>query len=140
MSPRHSSHHFFYVVFPQVVCLPSFQEQSSAFRTLSQPSLLTLKLQTLSPTGCKNLQNSAPLIFQANGFVKCYLCVFPCVLLSLPFSVTLYFLLSGAPMIHVFPKLCLYTSYPLQCGLFSSFSCEVCSVSILMVSGIFRMI
>ena len=46
----------------------------------------SLKLQALSPTGCKNSQNSAPLTFQANGYGETF---FLCVPLCIPLPLAL---------------------------------------------------
>lgn len=63
---RCSSDHCFHAVRLQVICRPPLQEQYNALGLyLSQVSWLS-KLQALSATGCKKLQNLAPLAFQAN--------------------------------------------------------------------------
>lgn len=67
-----------HTVCPQVVFLPSLQKQHSALQALSQPSLLA----GFKPHLLLEVKNSAPLVFQANGFGEEFFLCLPGVLLS----------------------------------------------------------
>ena len=49
---------------------------------------MPLRLQSLSPTDCKNSWKSAPFVFSANGFGELFFCAFLCTPLSLAFLVS----------------------------------------------------
>lgn len=108
--------------------LTFLQKQPQCPLILPEPSTLTFK--TL-PSGCKNLGNLGPLTFQTS----CYGGLFnSCSPLSVSLSLTLLcacsFLLTIVAMINLSPKPCLHASCLLQNGLFSTFSCRYCSVSL----------
>lgn len=52
----------------QVVCPPSPQEHCDDLKASHWPCCRPLELQSLSPTGCKNSENSASLVFPVSGF------------------------------------------------------------------------
>lgn len=118
---------------PCVVCLPSLQAQPTALWALFHPNPLTFKLQALSPSGCKNSPNLAPLFFQASGFRETFLLWVP-LCAPLPHHIILLCdcisFPSTSPMICFSLKPYIHTFYLLWCGLLSLFSFGVCSVRI----------
>ena len=90
----------------QVVCLPFLQENYNPLQSLSQPSLLIFKLQAVSHAGSMKSQNSACLIFKANGFGEMFSLCIPLALLNN--HGTLH---SISPAIYFSPKLHFCTSY-----------------------------
>ena len=99
-----------------------------------------LELQALSSTDCHNSQNPSLLASQANCYGDFFLCVLPHGNLSLTLLCNHSSLPATASMILLSPKPHLCTSYLLQCGLFFTFSCGVCSASLQVISSGFRMI
>lgn len=98
-----------------------------------------LQLLALSPIGCKNPQNSAALVFPANGFGEVLSLFVPlCALFSLAFLHDHSSFASAPPLICFSPKPRLPPFYLLQCGLLLAVRC-VLSVFRL-ISGVSRII
>lgn len=94
-----------------------------------------LNLQTLGSNACKNLQESAILVFPVSGFREVFLLCNPlhpafslCVSLSILRDQGS--LLSTAPVILSSLESCLCTSYLPQCGFFCLSSSAACSLGI----------
>lgn len=127
MCPKHFSDHRFHDICSQiVVCLLSRISTVPSWLYPSQ-TWWHLKFQALSPAHCKNSQTSAPLVFQTSGFGKTFsLFISLCPLLSLALLWKHSSLTSSEPSIYFSPK----SPYFPTSGLFSPFSCAVCSVSL----------
>ena len=116
------------------LCPPSSQKHSSTCQAQYQPLYTPLKLYSLSSTGYKNSIISSSHFPSQSFWVSVFLVLSPvsCSLSSCPSLVCLHdrgSLPYAATIILLSIKLCLFTSYFLQCGFFSPSSCTVCSVS-----------
>ena len=129
---RCSSDCCFHAVCQTAVC-PTFSPKAVPM-PLGSPSTEAhwpLELQASSLAACQKSWNSGPLVFQANCYGdSVFLCTPLCVSLS-PFLVHDCSSLSVSVATICFSsKLYLYTSSLLWCGLFSAFSCKVCSATL----------
>ena len=114
-------------------CMPPRLSAFSPGRTLQnlfQPSLLTFKTLGFKPHWLQELTKFSPSHFPNQWLWRNIFCVFPCEFLSLSPLYNHSYLLSTAARIRFSPKPCLHTSYLLWCGLFSTYSCGVCSASL----------
>ena len=132
MCPRCCRDHCFHIVCPWAVSLPSLQEQLQCLWALPKPNLLTFRTLGFKACWLQELMKFAPFAFQANllwGFV---FPVWASLCTSLPFCLLCNqgSLPTAAAMICFSPKPHSHTYYLLRCGLFSTFSCRVCSVSL----------
>lgn len=106
--------------------LPSHQKQSQCLWTLSQPS--PLKLHALSPADSRTHEICVLSLSKSIAVGLPFTHALPCVpVCPSPFSSSLS---TAVAMIHFSLKPYLHTSYLLQCDLFSTLSCEVCSASL----------
>ena len=88
--PRHYSDCYFHAVCPQVVFLPSLQEQGSVLWVHFQPVPSTFKTPGFKRHWMQELRKFSPFHFLSQWLGKCPPCAFPSVFLSLsPFSTTM---------------------------------------------------
>lgn len=106
---------------PRLLALPSFKSSPSVLWAFPEKSILTLKLQALSPTGFKNSCNLGPFTFQTNCHADSFsMCTPLCACLSLTLLHDNDSLSTIAVMMHFSLKLYFHTSYLFQYGLFST--------------------